>query len=345
MGCSQGTQAQTTPECKDIDRQIAKDRRKAPELQLLLLGASESGKSTIAKHFLIINNQFNKPQQQFYKPVIIAEMLAQVKTLLAKATQYGVNVNEENAGRAERIAQEYGISQMPESVLDDMKALWFDPGVQQTFEMRHDKFYIPDCCEYLFANMDRIFAPDYLPTQEDCLRIRARTTGIIDIIMNVNDRVFHLLDVGGQRSERRKWIHCFSNVTSILYCIALDEYDMKLAEDPRVGRFAEAMKLFRDVANTSFIRQVPFIVFFNKRDLLEKKLAKEDKLKDYYAYTGGQDPEKAITFIKKMFLSVMPEDKTVYTHVTCALDKKNIHFVWNSVKDLMVKDNYAQVGM
>lgn len=39
-----------------------------------------------------------------------------------------------------------------------------------------------------------------------------------------------MVDVGGQRSERRKWIHCFENVTSIIFLVALSEYDQVLAE-------------------------------------------------------------------------------------------------------------------
>ena len=40
----------------------------------------------------------------------------------------------------------------------------------------------------------------------------------------------HLFDVGGQRSERKKWIHCFEAVTSIIFCVALSEYDQVLLE-------------------------------------------------------------------------------------------------------------------
>ncbi len=39
-----------------------------------------------------------------------------------------------------------------------------------------------------------------------------------------------MVDVGGQRSERRKWIHCFENVTSIMFLVALSEYDQVLVE-------------------------------------------------------------------------------------------------------------------
>lgn len=46
-----------------------------------------------------------------------------------------------------------------------------------------------------------------------------------------------MFDVGGQRSERKKWIHCFEGVTAIIFCVALSAYDLVLAEDEEmVGR-------------------------------------------------------------------------------------------------------------
>ena len=45
------------------------------------------------------------------------------------------------------------------------------------------------------------------------------------------DVVDSMFDVGGQRSERKKWIHCFEAVTSIIFCVALSEYDQVLLEE------------------------------------------------------------------------------------------------------------------
>ncbi|VDO54211.1 unnamed protein product [Brugia timori] len=40
-----------------------------------------------------------------------------------------------------------------------------------------------------------------------------------------------VIDVGGQRSERKKWIHCFDNVNAIIFISSLSEYDQTLRED------------------------------------------------------------------------------------------------------------------
>lgn len=54
-----------------------------------------------------------------------------------------------------------------------------------------------------------------------------------------------LLDVGGQRSERKKWMHCFQDVTAVLFCAATSEYDLKLEEDDTTNRIHESLRLFR----------------------------------------------------------------------------------------------------
>lgn len=49
--------------------------------------------------------------------------------------------------------------------------------------------------------------------------------------LTIADDFYSMFDVGGQRSERKKWIHCFENVTSIIFCVALSEYDQVLLEE------------------------------------------------------------------------------------------------------------------
>ena len=60
-------------------------------------------------------------------------------------------------------------------------------------------------------------ASSFVPSQQDVLRARAPTTGIIEYPFDLDTIIFRMVDVGGQRSDRRKWIHCFENVTSIIF--------------------------------------------------------------------------------------------------------------------------------
>ena len=49
--------------------------------------------------------------------------------------------------------------------------------------------------------------------------------------------LIRMVDVGGQRSERRKWIHCFENVTSVMFLVAISEYDQTLVETDEVSKY------------------------------------------------------------------------------------------------------------
>ena len=76
--------------------------------------------------------------------------------------------------------------------------------------------------------------PQYLPTDQDILRSRVKTTGITETTFKVGELTYKLFDVGGQRSERKKWIHCFENVTALVFLVSLSEYDQMLYEDESV---------------------------------------------------------------------------------------------------------------
>lgn len=56
-----------------------------------------------------------------------------------------------------------------------------------------------------YADLDRLFEHDYKPSDEDILRVRSKTTGISETRFEISNLTFRLFDVGGQRSERRKW--------------------------------------------------------------------------------------------------------------------------------------------
>jgi len=111
-----------------------------------------------------------------------------------------------------------------------IKELWANKSVQGCFD-RSSELQLNDSAKYYFDSIDRLASPDYLPTEQDVLRSRVKTTGISETSFQIRDVTFRVFDVGGQRSERRKWIHCFEGVTAIMFCVALSEYDLVLRED------------------------------------------------------------------------------------------------------------------
>ena len=92
---------------------------------------------------------------------------------------------------------------------------------------------------------------------------------------------FRLVDVGGQRNERKKWIHCFEDVTAIIFFADASAYNLTLFEDDRVNRLLEALTLFEEICNCKYFHTTPLILFLNKRDLLKKKIEEVD-IADYF---------------------------------------------------------------
>lgn len=82
-----------------------------------------------------------------------------------------------------------------------------------------------------YASIDRLFSRDYVPNDQDVLRSRLRTTGITETLFELGQLNYHMFDVGGQRSERKKWIHCFEGVHCLMFVAALSGYDQCLVED------------------------------------------------------------------------------------------------------------------
>jgi len=154
--------------------------------------------------------------------------------------------------------------------------------------------------------------------------------------------------VGGQRNERRKWIHCFDNVTAVIFVTAVSEYDQVLYEDENTNRMDEALVLFDQICNHPSFKKTSMILFLNKRDLMEMKLKKKDLTcweDNEGTRAAGKDYEMCISYIKKKFLDKNkdPIARQVYCHATCATDTNNISFVMESVFDIILKENLRKL--
>ena len=231
-----------------------------------------------------------------------------------------------------------------------LQQLWADAGVQDCYARRRE-FQLSTSTDFFYSSLSRIADPEFLPSEQDVLRVRIPTTGLNEYpfdfpAKNVRIRV---IDVGGQRSERRKWIHCFENVLCIIFLAAISEYDEVLVEDAQQNRLEESVELFANIRNANWFRRTSFILFLNKKDLLEEKL-KNSPLETYfpeYAYERIAYPGNLseVEFIRDMYLAVTEDHNKVYSHFTCATDTENIRFVFDSVKDTLIAETISKISL
>lgn len=92
--------------------------------------------------------------------------------------------------------------------------------------------------------------------------------------------------MGGQRNERKKWIHCFENVKAVIFVCSLSEYNQKCYEDDTTNRMRESLMLFDDISNNKFFQTTPIILLFNKEDLFKEKIKKFDLNVCFPEYKG-----------------------------------------------------------
>ncbi|KAN0083080.1 Guanine nucleotide binding protein (G-protein), alpha subunit [Elaphomyces granulatus] len=352
MGC---TSSKLEPADKEaarqtatIDRLIRMDKKSYDRtIKILLLGAGESGKSTIIKQMRIIHSGgFPVDERRQTRGVIYSNIIVAFKVLVdimeAQHIEFASSSSKPLADFLVKIEPDVDAHEafVDTTVRDAMKELWADPGVQKAVARGHE-FALHDNLLYFFNSLDRFFQPDWLPNNQDMLHSRLRTTGITETLFELGQLNFQMMDVGGQRSERKKWIHCFDGVQCLLFMVALSGYDQSLLEDQTANQMHEAMMLFESLVNGEWFKRKPIILFLNKMDLFKEKLAKSPVSKHFPDYHGSNtDFEAAGKYFADRFRGInrMP-DREIYIHYTNATDTNLLKATMNSVQDMIVQKN------
>jgi GTPase SAR1 family protein len=202
------------------------------KVKLLLLGAGESGKSTIFKQMRVLfGAPLTEDEKQQITPVVYSNTISSMKILCAETKNMGYyDADVVVKDKLEFMLALNDQCEINEEVGGAIKALWADPGVLKSWK-RRSEFQIVESVKYYFNEIDRIMKEDYVATQQDMLLARVRTSGIVTEKYVIDGVDFEMYDVGGQRNERKKWIHCFENVNALLFLVAISGYDQCLAED------------------------------------------------------------------------------------------------------------------
>lgn len=256
-----------------------------------------------------------------------------------------------------------------EDVAAAIEALWSDEGVQEAFEGR-SSLQLNDSASYFLERVATIAACGYCPSPDDVVRSRVRTTGLHEEMIRVGDTMFRFCDVGGQRSERRKWVEFFDDVTAIIFVAAASEYDQVLFEARSQNRVHEAEALFHEIAGPSIkpFQAKPIVVFFNKTDLFEEKVGRvgiaavphpragephDEHPSRVYPdlafpdFAGGSDAESAKAYFESRFLEqpeVIHRRGNVTHKWTIATNKDNVKTVFDECKRTIVQANLEGSG-
>ncbi|XP_042605102.1 guanine nucleotide-binding protein G(o) subunit alpha-like isoform X2 [Cyprinus carpio] len=301
---------------------------------------------------IIHSHGFTKPELASFKPAVLDNLLTSMKFVLHGMGVLRINLaNSKNKVHAHSVlscGRCFDEEQMLFPFIGHaLCCLWADQGVRSA-AARGYEYELNDSALYFFENMGRIIVPDYMPSEMDVLRVRLRTTGVIETQFEVKHLVFRLYDVGGQRTERRKWMSCFQDVRAVLFVVSLSGYDMTLVEDPSMNRLQESLKLFSSICNNVFFRSTSMILFMNKIDLFQEKILHSGRhLRHYLPQFRGADcdVDAAARFIASMFVSLNMTSKLIYHHFTTATDTSNVQVVFQVVMDTIIEENLKSVSL
>jgi len=244
----------------------------AKVIKMLLLGAGESGKSTIFKQMKIINKDgYSEAERKTFKGIVYSNVVSSMNTLLEAFEKIELEMPADVQALWETFKGQTDGEVMNPEAAETLKKLWANEAVQMAFD-RKSEFQLNDSAQYYFTDVDRLAAPNYIPTEQDVLRSRVRTTGIVQSDFVIKNMNFSMFDVGGQRNERRKWIHAFDNVNAVVFVAALSEYDQVLFEDETQNRMEEALQLFDQIVNSKWFKTTAIILFLNKKVLSSRSL-------------------------------------------------------------------------
>ncbi|KAF9076945.1 heterotrimeric G-protein alpha subunit, GPA3-like protein [Rhodocollybia butyracea] len=328
-----------------IDRQIEDDSQKFKrESKVLVLGSSSSGKSEIMKQMRIIHGSgLESTERAAYRNIVYRNVLDSAQAIIVAMGTFGTDCTVySNRELAENIMDykldETKVFPFSPEIADAIHKVWRDPVMSKLIDEHGSEFYLVNSALYFLGEVLRIGLPNYLPTETDILRAHEKSTGITEARLTMGALSIHLIDVGNQRSERRKWIHYFESVISIIFCVSLSEYDQVLLEERNQNQLMESLLLFESIVNSRWFLRTSIILLLTDIDVFKRKLPKVPLERYFPEYTGGNDINKAVKYILWKFMLVNRARLNIYPHLTHATDITNLHLVFCAVKETILSN-------
>jgi len=329
-----------------INTEIQKDARdKAKVTKILLLGTGDSGKSTFFKQIRAIHQDkkiLNVEAKKFVK-VLRQNAKLSMQKLVISCRDRNMSLPKIAEQLDQAITNEDPENLSPETAAMIAK-LWEHKSIKEAYTKRYElKLHVPANAEYYFVHVVRFANHDFVPSFEDTMMAKLKTTGVQEVQFTSKGTEVVLVDVGGQRSERRKWLHCLDDVVAIIYMSAMDDYDSMLEEDGATNRLQESLELFSTVTSSTYFQDKGWILFLNKRDLFEEKIKTKPLNKFFSNITPEQgcDFKFASAYILELYKKSF-RGKTLQNHITCALDTNQCEHVFNDVREFILHDLVEQ---
>ncbi|KAJ6252106.1 guanine nucleotide-binding protein g(o) subunit alpha [Anaeramoeba flamelloides] len=319
-----------------IEKQLRTEQcQEDVEMKMLLLGTGDSGKSTFLKQMqFLYSGGFSFQECQTYRKAIRMGCVEYTKILLKSLGTFDLALSTEN----KIVKQDFLniVKEKPHTFTQEIaqliKTLWEDAAMKKCFLQRH-KIQLPASAGYFLDRISEIADEYYKPNKNDILFCRIPTTGVKELKIEINGYTWNLVDVGGQRSERRKWVHYFDDVDILIFVIALDGYAEKLFENHLVNRMSESISVFENIVNNNYFRKKDLVILYNKTDIFKQNLTKIPIKSTFPEYKGKNTYEEGSEFFKEKFMKcIIKKNQNISSYNTCGIETDIMKNVFEEIK-------------
>ena len=317
------------------------------DVKILLLGSGECGKTTLWRHLkMIYCGGFNDDERNGMTQVVKVNLISDIKTLVEAIQSDGQNVADDLEEKVDSINDlQLNDEDLNDDVAQDILDVWHDPAIKNAYQ-QNNSIGLGDNASFFLDSTKRIAKEKYVPTDEDILKSRIRTSGISSLQFKINNSIkTELVDVGGQKCERSKWQRCFQGVDYLIFVVSLSDFNQSMFEDETMKRTQDSIQLFQNTANSPVFAQKPIFLVLNKTDVFEKKLKEfPEQFKETYTDFDGDtsDVNACIEHVKQTFLRELSPDRNkevawVESIPTCAMDQNSVRNLFQNIAKKVVK--------
>eukprot|EP01128_Nolandella_sp_AFSM9_P012004 TRINITY_DN887_c2_g1_i1.p1 TRINITY_DN887_c2_g1~~TRINITY_DN887_c2_g1_i1.p1 ORF type:complete len:349 (-),score=66.34 TRINITY_DN887_c2_g1_i1:210-1256(-) len=332
-----------------IEETLREDKKTfARHMKLLLLGPGESGKSTIAKQVKVIYmGGFTDEDRQVYVGVVQRNIIETARGIVAGADSLEIKLSGVDSDLLRQLREDVEYETVITKVTE-LQAFWSNKNVKKVLK-RRSEIQIQGAPDYFFPKIEEVVQEGYVPSDQDILQCRVQTTGVIEteVTDKANDITFSLVDVGGQRSERRKWMHCFEDVTAILFVTAISAFDQVLYEDHSTNRMHEALQLFASMCQSKWFANSNYILFLNKCDLFREKLENGASITSAFPdYAGDNSYEQSLAHITNAFQKLTSQlVNKIHVHETTATDTEIVRKIFKTLIEIIISNIFSALSL
>lgn len=327
----------------EIQRELRSHRNSS---KVLVLGDEDCGQLFLKRMKILHSNGFTTEELQIYKDVVRSNVWYIIQEIVSLVSTF--EMDEGTKTLVKFLSQEFAKylaldTATFSTAIKALEELWTSKQLRELLQSVPIELH--DTAEYFTKNLGRIGQEDYIPTSTDILKAKDKRTGIREYKIDYLSHSLNLCDVSDHsRSDSKKWIHSFENVTNVIFFVDLSCYDQSSETG---NKLQESILNFESVANSWWFMRSSFTLFLNIGAFREK-LRHSPLSNSFPDYEGGENTMRALDYISRCFQNVwrgLDMNLRLYIHHGEVGDYSAFRIVYETIRDTIMYNSMIIDGL